>query len=64
MLLVFFLIKGDLTISQINSAFSSIRNNEAVHVGCANDERDYCSCTCIHFLVTSLLNDLWVPLNS
>lgn len=40
MLLVFYLIKGDLTISQINGAFFSIRNNEAIHVGCVNDEKE------------------------
>lgn len=27
-----FLVKGDLTISQINGAFFSIRSNEAIHV--------------------------------
>lgn len=32
MLPLFFLIKGDLTISQINGAFFSIRSNEAIHV--------------------------------
>lgn len=32
MLPLFFLIKGDLAISQINGAFFSIRSNEAIHV--------------------------------
>lgn len=61
-----FLIKGDLTTSQISGAFSALEVMTLyMYVGRANGEKKRLLQLYLRWLfVPSLLNDLWVPLTS